>query len=75
MPKKKPTFEMDIVRLEEIVEQIDDSGISLDTAISLYKEGLLLATKCGETLKQYDEEILTLQKVAEDSFVVSKFDI
>jgi len=74
MPKKKPTFESDISRLAEIVEQVEDSTTPLDTAISLYKEGLELAAKCGKTLSQYEEEILTLQKDAEGNFVMKEYD-
>ena len=73
MPKKKTNFETDITRLAEIVEQIEDGDTPLDTAISLYKEGLELAAKCGKTLSQYEEEILTLQKDAENNFVVRGF--
>ena len=68
MPKKKSNFETDIARLAEIVEKVEDSGTPLDTAISLYKEGLALAAKCGKTLSQYEEEILVLQKDAEGNF-------
>jgi len=73
MPKKKTSFEADITRLSEIVEQVEDSETPLDTAISLYKEGLELAAKCGETLGQYEEEILTLQKDANKNFVTKSF--
>ena len=69
MPKKKTTFEQDMARLAEIVEHVEDSGTSLDAAISLYKEGLELAAKCGKTLGKYEEEILTLQKDVDDHFV------
>lgn len=62
MPKKKTTFETDIARLTEIVEQVEDSQTTLDAAIALYKEGLALAEKCGKVLNQYEEEILILQK-------------
>jgi len=62
MPKKKPTFETDITRLAEIVEQVEDGETQLDAAIALYKEGLALAEKCGKVLSQYEEEILVLQK-------------
>lgn len=68
MPKKKTNFETDIARLAEIVEQVEDGSTPLDTAINLYKEGLALAAKCGKTLGQYEEEILTLQKDAEGNF-------
>ena len=74
MPKKKANFETDISRLSDIVEQIEDSEIPLDTAISLYKEGLELAAKCGEILGKYEEEILTLQKDANKNFVTKPFE-
>jgi len=73
MPKKKVSFETDIARLAEIVEQVEDGGTSLDAAIKLYKEGLELAAKCGKTLGQYEDEILTLQKDANKNFVLQAF--
>jgi len=75
MPKKKVNFETDIARLAEIVEQVEDSDTTLDTAIALYKEGLDLAAKCGKILKQYEEEILTLQKEADGTFNTTPFEI
>ena len=65
MPKKKSNFEQDIKRLAEIVEEVENSDTSLDAAISLYKEGIELAAKCGTVLKQYEEEVHVLQKDAE----------
>jgi len=73
MPKKKTDFETDIKRLAEIVEQVEDSETALDTAIKLYKEGLELAQKCGKTLGEYEQEILTLQKDVDNSFVLKVF--
>jgi len=73
MPKKKISFETDIARLAEIVEQVEDGETSLDKAISLYKEGLELAAKCGKTLGKYEEEIRTLQKDADENFIMHVF--
>jgi len=75
MPKKKSTstFETDLSRLTEIVESMEDSDTPLDSAISLYKEGLELAVKCGQTLTNYETEILTLQKEADGSFTTTPF--
>ena len=67
MPKKKQTFETDVARLAEIVEQVEDGQTTLDAAITLYKEGLTLAEKCSNVLSQYEEEILVLQKDTQDS--------
>jgi len=73
MPKKKTSFEADITRLSEIVEQVEDGETSLDIAISLYKEGLELVAKCGETLNKYENEIQILQKDA-GGFITKAFE-
>jgi exodeoxyribonuclease VII small subunit len=73
MPKKKTTFETDIGRLSEIIEQVENSETSLDDAVKLYKEGLELAAKCGKALSKYEEEILILQKDADENFTVQSF--
>jgi len=73
MPKKKTSFETDIARLEEIVEHVEDSDTSLETAIKLYKEGLELVSKCSKTLGQYEEDIQTLQKDVNGNFIMQAF--
>jgi len=71
--KKKTTFEEDLTNLATIVEQVEDSQTPLDKSLALYKEGLTLAAKCGETLTQYENEILILQKNADATFVLQPF--
>ncbi|MCL2840718.1 MAG: exodeoxyribonuclease VII small subunit [Defluviitaleaceae bacterium] len=74
MPKKtKQSFEENLERLSIIVEQVEDVSTPLDTAIALYKEGLTLAEKCGETLRVHEAEILTLQKSAVGLFELEPF--
>ena len=58
---KKSNFEDNLTKLTEIIEQVEDSQTPLDTAISLYKEGVTIATKCGDILTQYEEEVHILQ--------------
>ena len=71
--KKNPeSFENNMERIAEILEQVEDSTTPLDTAIALYKEGLELAKKCGETLRRYEEDVLMLQQNA-DKFVLQPF--
>ena len=50
MARKKQTFDEAMERLEEIVEQLEQEEVSLETAVSLYKEGLSLAALCREKL-------------------------
>ena len=70
--KKKTSFEDDIIRLAQIVEQVEDGQTPLDKALTLYKEGLTIAAKCGETLTVYENEILTLQKNADETFKLTE---
>jgi len=71
--KKQNTFEDDITKLSEIIEQIEDNQTPLDTAISLYKEGITTAVKCGEILKQYENEIYLLKQNADSTFILERF--
>lgn len=64
MAKKKLTFEEAMERLEEIVEQLEQEEAPLETAVSLYKEGLALSAQCKEKLAAAEGEIILLRKEA-----------
>ena len=70
---KTATFEENLERLASIAEQVEDGQTPLEAAIALYKEGLELAGKCGETLRKYEAEVLTLQKEADETFTLELF--
>jgi len=79
MPRKSTknslnSFETDLARLTGIVDEVDNVNTPLETAISLYKEGLALAGKCGELLRTAEAEVLVLQKNAEDMFTLEPFE-
>lgn len=67
------TFEQALSRLEEVVDTIENGETSLESALSLYKEGLLLSKTCGEMLNRYEAEITLLQKDAEGVFSQKPF--
>jgi exodeoxyribonuclease VII small subunit len=71
-PKKAATFEQNLERLAEIVERVEDGATPLDTAISLYKDGISVAKECSEALRKYEAEVLMLQKDAE-AFTLEPF--
>lgn len=64
MARKKQTFDEAMERLEEIVEQLEQEEVSLETAVSLYKEGLTLAALCRGKLSAAEGEIVLLRKEA-----------
>lgn len=44
-------FEKSIMRLEEIVEQLESGDASLDDAVKLYQEGIELCNKCSKKIE------------------------
>ncbi|MEE1066649.1 MAG: exodeoxyribonuclease VII small subunit [Acutalibacteraceae bacterium] len=49
---EKLTYEKAIVRLEEIVEKLDDGSLSLDESIKLFEESTKLAMFCNDCLEK-----------------------
>ena len=68
---KAKTFEENINQLTAIVDKMEDA--SLDNAIKLYKEGVIIAEKCAVALRSYEEEVLTLQKKVNGIFTLEPF--
>ena len=61
----KKTLESSIQRLEEIVEQLEQGEVSLDDAVALYEEGVLISKECAEKLKVTELKIKKLSKEIE----------
>ena len=60
-------FERSIRRLEEIARLLDQEDLGLDSAISLYEEGIELSKICFIRLKKAEIKITTLKKSLETS--------
>ncbi len=73
MPKKK-TFEQALLRLEEIIENIENSETTLDESVKLYKEGIDLSVFCGNQLKKTEQEIVVLKEKADGIFKEESFE-
>ncbi|MBV8081931.1 MAG: exodeoxyribonuclease VII small subunit [Candidatus Eremiobacteraeota bacterium] len=52
-----PTFEEALARLEVIVARLDDGDLPLAQALSLYKEGNVLAKRCRALLTRAEVEV------------------
>ena len=61
MSAKQASFEKNLERLQQIVEQLESGELALEKGVNLYKEGLLLASSCR---KQLGEAKLTVAQVA-----------
>ncbi|MCF0259927.1 MAG: exodeoxyribonuclease VII small subunit [Erysipelotrichaceae bacterium] len=55
--QNKLTFQQAMSRLESITEQLNNSSLELETAMSLFKEGLALSQQCEGQLKAFETEM------------------
>jgi exodeoxyribonuclease VII small subunit len=51
------SFEAAMVRLESIVEQLENGDVPLEQAIELFQEGMLLSKTCNTKLNQVERKI------------------
>ena len=60
------TFEESILRLEEILKQLEGDKIDLETALSQYEEGVRLLKSCHGILETARQKIDILRSVDTD---------
>jgi exodeoxyribonuclease VII small subunit len=64
--KTKNSFENNVLRLQEISELLEKEGLSLEEAIRLYEEGVLLSKSCIEELKRAELKISQIKAKARE---------
>lgn len=69
MPKKSENYESIMLRLEEIVQLMDSSELSLEESMKNYEEGIKLCNKLYKTLKEAEGKINVLTDVEEKEFI------
>ena len=74
MAKRKLTYEQAAERLEQIVERLENSNVTLDESVSLYKEGIEMAVFCRDKLNSAQKEVMELKKAFDGSFYLKPFD-
>ncbi len=65
-------FEQAMKRLEEIVEQIERGGTSLDAMMQLYEEGARLSKQCLGHLQTTELKLKRLTKELDGSFELTE---
>ena len=58
----KMTYEEAIVRLEEIVEKLNDGSLPLEESIKLFEESTKLAVFCNDCLEKAKLRVTELSK-------------
>jgi exodeoxyribonuclease VII small subunit len=73
MADKKPTFEKDLEKLEEIVTALEEGGLSLDDSLKRFEEGIALARRCEKALTEAEKRIEILTKNADGELEAKPF--
>lgn len=73
--KKTPGFEESMLRLEQIVRQLEQGDVPLEDALKLFEEGTKLAKNCDGMLNKAEKKVVQLTKNADGAPVETEFDL
>lgn len=60
MEAEKQSFEEALIRLEEVVRELEGNQLPLDLALELFAEGINLSKYCNSCLEQAEQKIQLL---------------
>ena len=69
----EPNFEKELEKLEQIVEALEEGGLSLDESLKRFEEGIKLALRCEKALSAAEKKIEVLTKNAEGKIEAQPF--
>ncbi len=61
------SYEKRMNNLNEIVESLENSELSLDKSIKMYKEGIDYVTSLSNSLNSFEQEIIHLKKSSDEA--------
>lgn len=73
-PPKKPDFERSLTRLEEVVRKLESPQLSLDEAMKLFEEGVVLSRECQKQLEEAEGKVEILLKKADGKLLAEPFE-
>ena len=66
------TFEENLQKLEDIVDQLESGEVDLEKSIKLYEKGMFLKKICEEKLRNVDQQIKKIKlennKIKKENF-------
>ncbi len=68
------TFEENLKRLEEIVQQMEQGNVPLQQSLELFEEGSKLAKACASMLDEAELKVVRLMKGADGTPVELEFE-
>ena len=73
-PQRRGDFEKSLLRLEEVVKRLEGTDLSLDEAMKLFEEGVLLSRECQKQLEEAEGRVEILLKKADGKIVAEPFE-
>ena len=74
MTKKNPTFEENMLRLEQIVRAMERGDVALEESLKLFQEGTELVRTCQNLLEEAELQIKKIAVAADGAPVEEDFD-
>ena len=62
----KKTFEDQIEKLEQIVQELEKGDLSLEDSVNKFEEGIKISKECNKTLEEAEKKITILVKEQEE---------
>lgn len=63
---KQKSYEQSMKRIEEIVEILESSELTIDESMKLYEEGVKLTAFCNKYLDNAEQKIIKLSAIEEN---------
>ena len=73
MSQKNPTFEENMLRLEQIVRAMERGDVPLHESLKLYREGTALVESCGKLLDEAQLQVKKVMTAVDGSPVLEDF--
>lgn len=74
MSQKKPTFEENMQRLEQIVRAMERGEVPLEESLKLFQEGTELVRSCGKLLDEAQLQVTKITAAPDGTPVEEPFD-
>lgn len=71
--KKEATFEESIVRLEELVSELESGALTLSASLEAYSEAVKLAKSCSTMLDAAEQKIMLLRRDSSGEVIEEPF--
>lgn len=69
------TIDEALIKLEGITKRLEEEGLPLEEAVSLFEEGIALAAKIKADLDQAKLRVQTVIEKARETFTIEDFDL